>query len=142
MITVDDVEGWYWDDFNRADIEGATAIFGEYYSESYEGSAWVAYKKNGEWFYHSSGHCSCNGLSWGGRKVTPAEVLLEVRDEYRMDDDLRRELRAFIANEDAGAVVSELLHRARKDEDVTALLVEQPAAIQVEYDRRLSEGEK
>jgi hypothetical protein len=42
--------------------EEPEAVYACYWYEHYEGSAVVVYKRDGQWFLVTGGHCSCYGL--------------------------------------------------------------------------------
>jgi len=52
------------------DLQGAVVLVAAYYNEGYEGSSYILYEKEGKLYEDSSGHCSCNGLSWAPDEVT------------------------------------------------------------------------
>lgn len=57
-------------DHDMTEPELAYAV---YSTPAYEGSATVVYRRDGQWFENSGGHCSCYGLEdqWGPTPLDP-----------------------------------------------------------------------
>lgn len=58
-------------------LDGAEVLFAEYSYESYEGSAFVLFKRDGKLYEVSGGHCSCYGLEgqWDPEETSPEALL-------------------------------------------------------------------
>ena len=85
---------YYWkgvsEDNERKAIEtsldGAEILFAAYGGRSYEGAAFVLYRKDGKLFEVNGGHCSCNGLEgqWGPEETTVAALKMrQSSNDYR-----------------------------------------------------------
>jgi len=70
---------WISDAFciEESELEGCTFLYAEYEQESYEGSAFVIFVKNGIIYEVHGGHCSCYGLEgqWVPEERTPLALL-------------------------------------------------------------------
>lgn len=72
----------YWNE-RKKEAEKALAkhkdekiLFATYFRESYEGSSWVLFEKDGKLFEISASHCSCYGLEqqWNPEEVSLKEL--------------------------------------------------------------------
>lgn len=70
---------------NREDVEAeykqatpteTELVYAGYEVDGYDGNAIVVFIREGKWFEHNDGHCSCNGLEWGAVEETTPEALL------------------------------------------------------------------
>lgn len=81
--------GWSGEDYNsiassfEANIGPEPEfVYAVYSTPAYEGCADVVFKRDGEWWHASGGHCSCYGLEgqWGAEKFNPQDHLSAVAD--------------------------------------------------------------
>lgn len=65
-----------------ADRAGASILLAEYRYENYEGSAFVLFERDGQWFEVNGSHCSCYGLEgqWSPESTTKADL------RFRLDE--------------------------------------------------------
>jgi len=61
----------------KEDLYGSRLHIAEYTSEDYDGSAYVLYEKDGEFYENSAWHCSCSGLEgqWAPSRVSLRELV-------------------------------------------------------------------
>jgi hypothetical protein len=77
----------------KSEREGVEILFAVYWSESYDGSAFVLYRKDGELYAVEGSHCSCYGLEdqWSPVKVTKESLVHEIEKgelgQSRYDED-------------------------------------------------------
>ena len=80
--------------------DGEEILFATYYSQDYDGSAFVLFHKDGKLFTVQGGHCSCNGLEdqWCPVEVTRDSLMHEIekghlgRDRYYDEGDFADKL--------------------------------------------------
>jgi hypothetical protein len=67
-----------------AALDGAELLYACYESYGYDGSAIVVFRKDGELFLVSGGHCSCYGLSdeWSAEPTTLEALRMFRYDSY------------------------------------------------------------
>jgi hypothetical protein len=112
---VADFEGCSYDEDKLAEAmkadrwQGLDVLFAAYTYESYEGDAFVLFRKNGELYEVNGGHCSCYGLSERGYsgetpdqwepEATTKEAILRRLDEggkYGIFGQFEVEIRAAL----------------------------------------------
>ena len=73
--SVDDVFGSFW--AKPEDRAGIEIVAAEYSIHDYEGSAWVVFIQNGNWYEVHGSHCSCYGLEnqWNPELTVVAAML-------------------------------------------------------------------
>lgn len=89
--------GIYLNDWKDGDVERVLQDFdahpedrnieillADYSYESYEGSAWVLYRKDGKLFEVNGGHCSCYGLEgqWEPEETTVESIQHRVKNGW------------------------------------------------------------
>lgn len=69
-------------------LDACTLLIGSYSYESYEGSAFVLFEKDGKLFEVNGGHCSCYGLEgqWDPEETTIASLRKRFEKETRWSD--------------------------------------------------------
>jgi hypothetical protein len=66
------------------DLSGAEILFAGYVYESYEGDAFVLFRRDGKFYEVHGGHCSCYGLEgqWEPEEITAAALLDRLEKGY------------------------------------------------------------
>ncbi len=79
------------------EIANIDIIIAAYNKESYEGDAFILFKKDGKLYEVNDSHCSCNGLEhWEPEEVTKKALLLRLNREYGCFKEFNTELREII----------------------------------------------
>ena len=77
---IDDIKGSF--NITDEDLAGVRIYFAWYGSGSYDGSAFVLFKKGGKLYEVNGGHCSCYGLEgqWEPEETTKAAIIARIKD--------------------------------------------------------------
>lgn len=90
-------------EITEADLEGCEILLASYVCESYEGSAFVLFRKGGELFQVSGSHCSCYGLEgqWTPERTAVAALRMYLAEGGYDVRDYADDLRAVLDELDA-----------------------------------------
>lgn len=99
------MENGYYDGFDVSplqaiEISKLDIIVAAYNHESYEGDAFVLFRKDGKLYEVNDSHCSCNGLDGWEPEETTKEALLTRFDgwQYGLWKQFENELKEIIEN--------------------------------------------
>ncbi len=93
-----------WAQFGTSDFPKASEIvFAELNYFDYESNCHIVWRRDGQFYEWTGGHCSCNGYEaftndfedWGPLKVTPEALLMRPH----LHPDLRDTMKCFVADE-------------------------------------------
>jgi hypothetical protein len=82
--------------YEKKEIDNADIIVAVYSEGSYDGSAFILFRKDGHLFEVNDSHCSCNGLNNWQPEVTTKEALLLRSNDYGIWADYGDELKPII----------------------------------------------
>lgn len=87
-----DFDGTRWSAYRESDIkshelpkfQGIEVLLASYTYESYEGDAFVLFRKDGKLFEVNGGHCSCYGLEgqWEPEETTIEAIEHRLKSDY------------------------------------------------------------
>lgn len=87
-----DFDGTRWSAYRESDtkahelprFQGIDVLFASYTYESYEGDAFVLFRKDGKLFEVNGGHCSCYGLEgqWEPEETTIEAIEHRLKNDY------------------------------------------------------------